>query len=68
MQMTFHNPGAFHSSDNPDHLMVFAQIDNPQPYSNLMNSDPWEERTTGNPYLGSASTTLGCATPDSPNA
>ena len=66
--MVFLNPRVFHSSDNFDHLIVLAQIHNPQPYSNFTHSDLWKERTVGSPNLGSVSTKLGGVAPSSPNA
>ena len=57
-QMTFHNPRVFRSSDDPDHVMVMAEIDDPKPYFDFMESDLWEERTAKSGHLAAGSQVL----------
>ena len=57
-KMTFHNPRVFRGSDNPDQIMLIAQVDDPQPYFDFMKSDLWAERTAKSGHISEGSQVL----------
>lgn len=57
-KMTFHNPRVFRGSDNPDQIMLIAQVDDPQPYFDFMKSDLWAKRTAKSGHISEGSQVL----------
>ena len=51
-RMTFHNPRVFQHPDDPTHVMVFAEIDDPQPWLDFVASDEYAVRRESSGHVG----------------
>jgi len=51
-RMTFHNPCVFQHADDPNQIMVFAEIDDPQPWLDFVASDEYAVRRKSSGHVG----------------
>ena len=50
-RMTFHNTRVFRMADDPKHVFVLTEIDDPQPFLSFMNSDEMKDKSKSSGHV-----------------